>query len=105
MRPTSTLWVSLTVHYLEPNLSCRNFALAHWRINGCHTFDVITEILKDILEEWGIVGKTVGMVTDNASNFVKALRLHGTPTAQEDEEPQDDEDTDDDGKNEMLVKC
>ncbi len=85
-------FLGLTAHILTPKLGQRSFAIACKRMTGRHTHDIIAKELLNILKDWGIQFKTVGLCTDNASNFVKAFKLYGTQAegtqargAQEDE--------------------
>ena len=71
-------FLGITVHYLEANLTRQNFAIACRRLKGSHTFKTIAKALKEILYEWGIRWNTVGMVTDNATNFHKAFKVYET---------------------------
>lgn len=40
-----------------------------------HTGAAIVQIVKDVMEKWGLSSKASYMVTDNASNMVKAFKL------------------------------
>jgi len=41
---------------------------------GRHTYDNIAEIIEKVLTEFDVQSKTTLIVTDNAANFVKALK-------------------------------
>jgi len=62
------------VHWLDSNLERHNKALACRRMLGRHTYDNIAEILDRIVNEFNLQNKITLIVTDNASNFVKAFR-------------------------------
>ncbi|QQP36504.1 Uncharacterized protein FKW44_021633 [Caligus rogercresseyi] len=72
--------MGVTAHTISLKLGRRNFAIACRRMEGSHTYDKVTEVLKFILQDWGIQWKTVGMVTDNAQDFVKAFNVYGKQT-------------------------
>ncbi len=82
---TADIWSSshrsflgVTVHALTNTMGRRNYAIACRRLQGSHTYDVVAHAINDVLQEWGIQFKTSGMVTDNATNFIKAFRRFGT---------------------------
>ena len=62
------------MHWLDSNLERHNKALACRRMLGRHTYDNIAEILDRIVNEFNLQNKITLIVTDNASNFVKAFR-------------------------------
>lgn len=62
------------MHWLGSNLERHNKALACKRMLGRHTYDNIAEILDKIINEFNLQNKITLIVTDNASNFVKAFR-------------------------------
>ena len=67
-------WMGMTVHWLSyEDLSRVSFTLACRRVKGRHTFDVIAKVIFAILQDFGIQNKTSWMVTDSASNFIKAF--------------------------------
>lgn len=65
----------MTAHWINPNTFQRESAsIALKRIKGSHTSSVLSKAIHDILQEFEIVSKIVKIVTDNGSNFVKALK-------------------------------
>lgn len=65
------------MHWIDPETLQRNSkGLACRRMIGRHTYDNIAEAIDKILSEFKIHKKTTLIVTDNAANFVKALRYY-----------------------------
>lgn len=63
------------MHWIEPITLERNSqALACRRMIGHHSYDNIAEYIDKVLNEFNKQNKTTLVVTDNASNFVKAFR-------------------------------
>lgn len=63
------------MHWIEPNTLERNSkALACRCMIGHHSYDNIAECIDKVLNEFNIQNKTTLVVTDNASNFVKAFK-------------------------------
>lgn len=70
--------MGITAHWVEPNtferqsavISCERFLFPH-------TNERIAEQMQLICSKFGISEKIIGVVTDNASNFAKALREFG----------------------------
>lgn len=64
----------MTAHYICPDtLQRRSASITLRRIIGKHTNDILSKNIQDILIEYKILSKIVKIVTDNGSNFVKAL--------------------------------
>ena len=77
----------------------RSACLAVRRLIGSHTFDVIAKTIESIHKEFGIHSKVNCTITDNGSNFLKAVNVFGPDTATISEPEDEDhhlEDTDDD---------
>ena len=62
-------------HYFDQNLKRRYLALACKRVEGQHSYDVLTQETEEILKTFGIQNKTTGAITDSASNFIKSFKL------------------------------
>ncbi len=94
-------FLGMTVHFFTKDLKRKSYAISCMRFRGSHSYDRITEKIKEVLEDWGIQWKTSGMTTDNATNFEKAFKHHGTQqtqaaTAFADSSGSDEEEHDDD---------
>uniref|UniRef100_A0A3P9C291 HAT C-terminal dimerisation domain-containing protein n=1 Tax=Maylandia zebra TaxID=106582 RepID=A0A3P9C291_9CICH len=68
-------FMGVTVHWINSTLQHNKAALACKRIRGSHTYDVIGAEIEEIHSSYGLQGKVVATVTDNASNFAKAFRV------------------------------
>lgn len=62
------------MHWFDNNLERYSKALACREMLGQHTYENIAEILDSIINEFNLQNKITLIVTDNASNFVKAFR-------------------------------
>ncbi|XP_025094494.1 uncharacterized protein LOC112564105 [Pomacea canaliculata] len=72
-------------------LSCKILCIGLQRVKGSHTHDVLATQLNSILREYKIQNKVVRIVTDNASNFVKAFRVFGQDQSPEDSDSDEEE--------------
>ncbi|KAF3835671.1 hypothetical protein F7725_028229 [Dissostichus mawsoni] len=69
-------FMGVTIHWINSTLQRNKAALACKRIRGRHTYDVIGAEIEEIHSSYGLHGKVVATVTDNASNFAKAFRVY-----------------------------
>lgn len=88
-------FMGVTVHWINSTLQRNKAAVACKRIRGRHTYDVIGAEIEEIHSSYGLHGKVVATVTDNASNFIKAFRVC-QPCNFESESENDEEEGDDD---------
>ncbi|ROL50607.1 hypothetical protein DPX16_23877 [Anabarilius grahami] len=87
-------FLGVTVCWINSTLQRNKAALACKRIRGRHTYDVIRVEIEEIHSSYGLHGKVVATVTDNASNFAKAFRVCqpcNLESESENEEEGDDE--------------
>ncbi|KAF3844195.1 hypothetical protein F7725_013536 [Dissostichus mawsoni] len=87
-------FMGVTIHWINSTLQRNKAALACKRIRGRHTYDVIGAEIEEIHSSYGLHGKVVATVTDNASNFAKAFRVYqpcNLESESENEEEGDDE--------------
>ena len=76
---TADMWSShkqgflgMTVYYVDPNsLLHRSHALTCRRFQYSHTGESIAIMTAEILKEFNLIDRIVGIVTDNAANMVK----------------------------------
>lgn len=73
-------------------MECNKAAIACKRIRGRHTFDVIGTKIEQIHTSYGLLGKVIATVTDNASNFAKVFRIHQLVNSGSDSELDEDGD-------------
>ena len=70
-------YMGVTAHYLEgPAMERKACAIACRRIKGSQNYEVLTNLMCSIFEEFHITYKLSGVVTDNGSNFCKAFRIY-----------------------------
>lgn len=75
---TADIWAAknksllhITVHWISSSpLECNKAAIACKRIRGRHTFDATGAELEQIHSSYGLLGKVVATVTDNASKRI-----------------------------------
>lgn len=64
------------------------------RTRGRHTFDVTDAAIEQSNLSYGLLGKVVTTVTDNASNFAKAIKIYQPINSESDSELEEDSDED-----------
>lgn len=68
-------YLGVTVHWIDTlTLERRSAAISCKHIPGQHTQDVIASKLESLFAEFGLSGKVVATITDNASNFEAAFK-------------------------------
>ncbi|XP_076048272.1 E3 SUMO-protein ligase ZBED1-like [Oratosquilla oratoria] len=72
-RPTKS-FLSVTAHFTSPEWELKSKLLATKSLMVDHTSENIADALKEICEEWDLLEKVCCIVTDNASNIVKAVK-------------------------------
>lgn len=71
---TTTSYMSVTCHYIQEDWKLHSNLLDCFAVTQQHTADNLAQELSSVAQEWGIEGKIVACVTDNASNIVKAVK-------------------------------
>lgn len=67
--------MGFTAHWIDPiTFEHKSNAIACRRIIGHHTYNILADMIEQVLSEYKINTKVTHMVTVNASNFAKALR-------------------------------
>uniref|UniRef100_A0A3B1JDP8 BED-type domain-containing protein n=1 Tax=Astyanax mexicanus TaxID=7994 RepID=A0A3B1JDP8_ASTMX len=74
---TTEGYLTVTSHIVNEHWQMQAFVLETCAFPGQHTADNICSQLTRIVEEWGIKGKIVAVVTDNGANMVAAVRKAG----------------------------
>ena len=88
-------FLGVTVHWISSStLESNKAAIACKRIRGRHTFDVTGAEIEQIHSSYGLLGKVVATVTDNASNFAKVFRIYQPVNSEPDSELGEDSDED-----------
>ena len=73
-------YLGMTVHWVDPTtLKCCKAALCCNRVVGRQTYDVLAAKIKHVHSSYGLTRKVTATVTDNRSNFVKALTMFSLP--------------------------
>ncbi|XP_065319872.1 uncharacterized protein LOC135927658 [Gordionus sp. m RMFG-2023] len=74
-------YIGITVHWIDvEKLERLSAILACQRLQGRHTYDVISKALTAVFKEFHIQNKNICTITDNASNFSKAFRVFSCPS-------------------------
>lgn len=80
--------MGVTLHYVDStNLIMVSSALACRRFKGAHTGAEIGKMLVAVFREFNIHLKVQNVITDNATNFAKALSLFQKAVEDDDTEP------------------
>ncbi len=67
-------YLGMTVHWIDSiSFKHEKAAIACKRVRGKHTYDVIASEIDQVHSAFGLSHKVTACVTDNGSNFVKAL--------------------------------
>ena len=82
---TGDLWTSkglrhsflgVTAHFVDPETKKRErYRIACHLFEGAHTGINIAQMLKTVMQEYGFETKVSSIVSDNGSNFLKAIRV------------------------------
>lgn len=96
-------YLGITCHFIQ-GWSMQTVLLGCTRFLGRHTADNITVKYHETLDHYALDGKVTNIITDNASNMIKAFRLPGFDVELENEESDSDDDDDvEDDENEILA--
>jgi len=79
-------FLGITGHFIDIDFKGHAVLLKFVRLKGPHTGENIRNVTKDILEELGISRKIYRVITDNASNMIKAYKFGITVNDQSDSE-------------------
>ncbi|XP_055306361.1 uncharacterized protein LOC129570688 [Sitodiplosis mosellana] len=85
MSATCDIWsckhrsfIAVNICYIDPkSFEQKSFLIAIDRFEGSHTNNAVAAKLKDIFKRFHILGKVVGVTTDDASEFVVAFQRFG----------------------------
>ena len=90
-------FIGITCHFINDSWSMQSIMLCCKRFRGQHTAENIAQYYEEMISTFNIVGKVTTVVTDNASNVVKAFHLPGfANTADDDDDEASSSDEDDD---------
>ena len=97
-------YFGITAHFIpNSDLCLKSAMLACCRFRGSHTADAIMEQFQKTTAEFGIISKLSFIVTDSASNMLKAFSLPGFDKVTEKTDSEEEEDSDDDSLDDGLV--
>ena len=82
-------FIGVTGHFIDIEFKSQAVLLDFVRIRGSHTAENIRNWTKDMLEKLGITHKIYRVITDNASNMIKAYQF-GLVVDDEDQQDQED---------------
>ena len=67
-------YLSVTAHWLDEDFVFQRAVLGVERLSGSHTHEHIGEILRALMQKYGIMDQVFHATTDNADSWVKAIR-------------------------------
>ncbi|CAK1582297.1 unnamed protein product [Parnassius mnemosyne] len=70
-------YIAITIHYTTLELEFKTVLLESAHYSEKHTGELLASQLKNTIEAWGLTGKVVLAITDNAKNIVNAINLLG----------------------------
>ncbi|KAK0137429.1 Zinc finger BED domain-containing protein 1 [Merluccius polli] len=71
---TAESYITITCHYIGDDWEMNSAVLLTESLPGRHTADCLAEKLNGAVEQWGIEGRVIACVHDNAANIVAANR-------------------------------
>ena len=71
----SRSFLGITCHYINQHIKPEAVLLEFLRLKSPHTGDKIYQLTEDVLHRFGIKEKVFKIITDNASNMVKAFKF------------------------------
>ena len=74
----TTCYLGVTAHCVSEESKLEDFVLDFVEFPHPHTGERISELIYEVLCNWGLVGKAKFIVTDNASNMVCAFKNTNT---------------------------
>lgn len=84
-------FMGVTVHWIDAGTLIRaKAAIACKRFRGRHTYSAVATELEDIFSRYGLNNKVTACVTDNGSNFAKALKEFQQAQPESDEEQEEE---------------
>ena len=84
-------YIGITAHFIR-EWKLQNAMLVCKRFTGRHTADNFMAQYEEVINAFHIRGKITNIVTDNASNMIKAFRLPGFVVDECDQESESDDD-------------
>ncbi|XP_077063574.1 E3 SUMO-protein ligase ZBED1-like [Siphateles boraxobius] len=69
---TTESYITVTCHFIDNKWQMKNHVLQTRVLGDTHSGVNIGQVLRSACEEWGILDKAPALVTDNASNMIKA---------------------------------
>ena len=72
---TTEAYMTVTCHFIDPNLKLQNFVLETIRFPERHTGVNIAEKLKEVGERWGKTDKVIIVSHDQGSNMEAAMKV------------------------------
>ena len=88
-------FIGITGHFMNVDLMPQAALLDFIRFKGRHTAENIRNITENILDKWNLTEKIYRIITDNASNMIKAYKFGLTTTSTNEQQDQSQGDGDD----------
>ncbi|KAL0222438.1 hypothetical protein RCL1_002292 [Eukaryota sp. TZLM3-RCL] len=67
-------FIAVTLHYVDDNFSAKSAILEIVHLPNPHTGTAILKYLKELINEYDLVGRLMGITCDNGGNVINALR-------------------------------
>ncbi|CAI5508389.1 unnamed protein product [Closterium sp. Naga37s-1] len=72
--PNNKAWLVVTGHWIDENFQLRTMVLEFREMLGRHGGREMAQVVEETVMQWGLEGRCLGFMTDNASSNIAAFR-------------------------------